>query len=126
MTDSEYKLRVASAKKRVEVNDNGEFIEFDIGSADFFSAFEKIQMNFEKNDVNEMTRQLEKMFGENACKKIFGVENPSIVLLADFFLQIFPILEENILKTAEKFETLKKNAELRAKARDSSRPDNSD
>lgn len=39
--------------------------------------------------------ELDKLFGEGCCRKVFvNIENPSIELIADFFAQITPLLNQ--------------------------------
>lgn len=39
--------------------------------------------------------ELDKLFGEGCCKKVFfGIENPSMELIGDFFDQITPLLNQ--------------------------------
>ena len=39
--------------------------------------------------------ELDKLFGEGCCRKVFvGIKNPSVELIADFFEQITPLLNQ--------------------------------
>lgn len=44
---------------------------------------------------DEICSELDKLFGEGCCRKVFvGVESPDIVLICDFLEQIMPIMQK--------------------------------
>ena len=48
-----------------------------------------------KNLCKDVCAELDKLFGEGCCKKVFvGVEVPSVELIGDFFEQIIPLLNQ--------------------------------
>lgn len=127
------KLRIDSGIKRIEVNDDGEYICIPINDASFYERFgnilkwfddkqidierqvkefsEKHQDDKETEGVNveaamdainmysnlckEVCSQLDELFGEGCCRKVFpGIQSPDIELIWDFFEQINPILQK--------------------------------
>lgn len=47
--------------------------------------------------------ELDKLFGEGCCRKVFvGIENPSVELIGDFFEQITPLLNQYGKERSEK------------------------
>lgn len=105
---------------RIEVNDEGEFITINLADAEFPNRFYELYQNVQNRlkDIEEKkpadsntTEQLEyvrnlnkgnaddidKLFGEDTCRKVFGVV-PDIYAVIDFFEEIIPILENAIKK----------------------------
>ena len=108
------KIRVQSGI-RVEVNDEGEFIIINIDDQNFISRFygiiEKLEdvkkkvnshkskdtrenLEFYIEQIKEIMVSIDELFGEESCRKIFGDIVPSPVLIADFFEQITPVVEQ--------------------------------
>lgn len=109
------KIRVNSGIV-VEVNDNGDTITVNAEDQYFIEKFlglhEKLH-NIAKMDTKELEEKneheqigimiettkeimagIDGLFGENACKKVFGDIVPSPYLIADFFEQLTPIAEQ--------------------------------
>lgn len=101
----------------IEVNDNGETILIDAENQMFLEKFydlieqlDDLKAKAEEESKNPMeyreflkwnmgeTRKvmekIDELFGENACKKIFGDIVPSVYALADFFIQLLPCTEQ--------------------------------
>lgn len=53
---------------------------------------ERLQVTIEK--TRELMADIDKVFGANTCKKVFGNTVPSGYALADFFDQLIPIIQE--------------------------------
>lgn len=108
------KLRVNSGIT-IEVNDDGDVIIARIDDVNFVEDFynlleglEKVEEDLKKvsfdNDrekiryVGEKTRkimeQIDDLFGEDTCKKVFGDIVPSSYAITDFFDQLLPIFTE--------------------------------
>lgn len=106
------KIRVNSGIV-VEVNDNGDTITVNAEDQYFIEKFlglnEKLH-NIARTDTKELEEKSEReqigvmiettkevmaeidgLFGENTCKKVFGDIVPSPYLIADFFEQLTPI-----------------------------------
>lgn len=101
----------------VEVNDNGEtitvnaedqnFIDkfFDLrerldtlagkmGSSDVQNQGEREQLRTLIDGTKEIMADIDQLFGENACRKVFGDIIPNPYLIADFFEQLTPIARQ--------------------------------
>lgn len=101
----------------VEVNDNGEtitvnaedqnFIDkfFDLrerldtlagkmGSSDVQNQGEREQLRTLIDGTKEIMADIDLLFGENACRKVFGDIIPNPYLIADFFEQLTPIARQ--------------------------------
>lgn len=109
-------IRVKSGIE-IEVNDAGETIVAHVEDTMFVNrfyglldTFDKISRDFEGESVKEMTEreqlqfvidknkqvmeEMDGLFGENCCRKVFGEIIPSSYLVADFFDQLIPIFEK--------------------------------
>lgn len=107
-------IRVDSGTKRIEVNDDGDVILLHLGDdgfiRDFYKLVETFQQRAESVKVDEsdilgsMDRvtslsaatkeDVERLFGEGTCKKVFGDITPSIDIFLDFVYQLLPFFEE--------------------------------
>lgn len=111
-------LRVDSGVKRIEVNDNGDYIAVNISDNSFFKRFDDFVawLNAKNEEADriandssgdfterfgaynalckEACAELDSLFGSGCCKKVFpDVESPGMELIADFLDQIIPILQ---------------------------------
>lgn len=51
--------------------------------------------------------ELDKLFGEGCCRKVFaGVQNPSVELIGDFFEQITPLLNQYAKERNQKIDLM--------------------
>lgn len=121
-------IRVNTGVKRIEVNDNGDFITLSLSDNAFIKRFYDLYDNVQKkadgyakkeNEIREkhkgeenqsalleealvlysvagedMAAEVDKLFGEGTCKKVFGNISPSFDLFLDFFEQLTPYLQE--------------------------------
>lgn len=118
-------IRVNSGIKKIEVNDNGDYITLSLSDnaflERFFSLYENIQKMAEESaaagkEINDkgmtdnsslrevfrlydeagekMRSELDGLFGEGTCKKVFGDITPGLELYLDFFEQLTPYLQE--------------------------------
>lgn len=119
-------IRVATGAKRIEVNDNGDYIVLDFGDNSFPDRFfsmvdrvqaraneavpeaEKIDAQHEKGTEEymrataalwrkvheEIMDEIDRFFGPETCKKVFGDIVPGIELYEDFFSQLTPYFEQ--------------------------------
>lgn len=56
-----------------------------------------------KNLCKDVCAELDKLFGEGCCQKVFvGVEVPSVELIGDFFEQIVPLLNQYVKERNQK------------------------
>lgn len=101
----------------VSVNDSGDTITINADDQIFLEKFytmierietigEKIKSDEMKNksgrerlqfmidNTKEIMSDIDGLFGSDSCKKVFGDIVPSYYLLADFFDQIIPIVQE--------------------------------
>lgn len=112
----ENKIRVNSGIV-VEVNDNGDTITVNAEDQGFIEKFFSLNENLEKittevqaeelkkksereqlhriiDKTKEIMADIDSLFGENACRKVFGDIIPNPYLIADFFEQLTPIAEQ--------------------------------
>ena len=121
-------IRVNTGVKRIEVNDNGDFITLSLHDnaflENFFSLYENLKKMAEESAQKEtairerykdsadadgqlretfslyseagrsLTEEVDKLFGEGTCKKVFGDITPSFELFIEFFEQLTPYLQE--------------------------------
>lgn len=101
----------------VKVNDAGETITVNVEDQlfvdKFYNLIEKIEKAREEVDTKEfkelserdqlkaviektkvVMNEIDELFGEDACRKVFGNIVPSLFLIADFFEQMTPIAEQ--------------------------------
>ena len=114
-------IRVRSNVIKIEVNDNGDFISlrkdaefvnalvrFNEGYQKMAKAFQQEYSKIDKSDIKKIndlvyafSKQLhddfDDLFGEDACKKVFGegIKDvlPSADAVADFFTQLTPYIK---------------------------------
>lgn len=119
-------IRVSSNIKKIEVNDNGDYITLNFNDRSFPSKFyslmdqfesKKIEVESKLTEISSITDETEKtkemlhldmeihkwlskevdnIFGEDTCKKVFGNVIPNIFLYVDFFDQITPFFVEYV------------------------------
>lgn len=126
--DVDGSIRIKSSL-RISVNDKGDVILIPVEDTqfieDFFDmldAFSQASENIRRKtagkntaeqvkpvaeEMREMMAQLDNLFGEGCCKKVFGDIVPTPYIMADFFDQIVPILNkyanDRQAKIAEKY-----------------------
>lgn len=110
------KIRINSGVKKIEVNDDGEFILLPVSDDGFVLNFYRLMEDIQKSgesiskDIAEITavdqvekivaeeeeikRKVDSLFGESTCKKVFGDILPSMDLFVEFFGSLVPFLEE--------------------------------
>ncbi len=116
-------IRANTGTVDIEVNDNGDKISFSISDNDFlkqlsdffewfFGAKEEVKKleskkESEQNEFNEFKSlvaaqeelsgrtmaELDELFGENTCKKIFGEISPTFVCVVDIVMQLSEEIE---------------------------------
>lgn len=119
-------IRVQSAIKKIEVNDNGEYISLNLGDSSFPERFFAMIDNIQKRagdlqaqaaeiaekcgseseaavkaaaslyrEFNQdITNEVDAMFGPETCRKVFGDIVPSFEMFDDFFNQLVPYIQE--------------------------------
>lgn len=119
-------IRVSTGVKKIEVNDEGEYITLNFADQDFprrvFAMMDRVQERADKakdeegeivaahpdgsfeqaralTDFNvELHRyvmaEVDGVFGEGTCRKVFGDIVPGIDLFQDFFEQLMPYFEQ--------------------------------
>lgn len=123
-------------KVEVEVNDAGESIVLNFDDCAFIDSFFNIADSLEKaseffngefNELNEhekvkatkekmqeIMNDIDSLFGDGSCKKIFGNIVPSPYLIYDLFEQLAPMIEkysnERKEKIAEKYNKNRKGS----------------
>lgn len=136
------KLRLDSGLKKIEVNDNGDYITVNLSDGAFFDKFNNFLNWFynKQDDVekkcdelkakypeqeeesvdmhihmfgdsaklyrelcDEVCVELDKLFGERCCQKVFpGVESPGFELIIDFIDNITPLLQKYAVERNQK------------------------
>lgn len=130
------KIRVDNGIKKIEVNDKGEYIQFSINDNKFIeglgelvqyvdSEIEKANKEIEKENIyekvkkknaicREACKRLDTIFGENACKKVFGDIEPDEYMIGDFLDQVLELAtkfqKERKSSIEEKYSTNRKGA----------------
>lgn len=119
----------------VNVNDNGDTITINVEDQSFIDKLfgfynridsvanemntpemegksEREQLDSVIEKTKEIMKDIDGMFGDNACKKVFGDIIPSPYLIADFFDQLVPIanqyMDERQKKIAERYNRKRK------------------
>lgn len=131
-------IRINNGIKRIEVNDNGDYITLSLNDNDFLNRFFDLYENGKRmadeytareKDIREkysgsggnvqdgivkevfalyseageaMRQEVDKLFGEGTCKKVFGDITPTFDLYLDFFDQITPYLHEFAKEKAQR------------------------
>lgn len=129
-------IRVNTGVKRIEVNDDGDFITLSLHDnaflEKFFSLYENLQKMADEStrkeaDIRErykdsteqngllqetfalystagatLTEEVDKLFGEGTCRKVFGDITPSFELFIEFFEQLTPYLQEFAREKAQR------------------------
>lgn len=111
------KISMQSSTKKIEVNDDGEYILLPLGDDKFISSFYKMMDDVQKkikseqskdtggdNIIEEMEKvvsvsdflfeRTESVFGAGTCKKVFGECRPGVLMFWEFFNAILPFVEE--------------------------------
>lgn len=126
------KLRIQRNIKRIEVNDDGEFITLDFDDLNLPYRYYEMIKKFDKDRVkfaNELSQKLkgkpasivseelveaernmniyfrdaiDKVFGEGTCRKVYGDILPSFEMHMQFFDLLRPYFEEEAKRRQEK------------------------
>lgn len=113
------KLRIQRESIKIDVNDQGEFIELPLDDESFpkrvYALLENFQakqeeLNNQLEEINDITDgqaidlneeihlffkgEIDRVFGAETCRKVFGDITPSVGLLSQFFEQIEPYFEQ--------------------------------
>ena len=124
------KLRINSGVKAIEVNNSGEYIYIPVNDSAFFkrvsnfydwvikkqAEFEAEFKNKAETDIsisdaismqlklsNDICAELDKLFGEGCCRKVFkDVQSPDIILIWEFLEQLMPILQKYAMERNER------------------------
>ena len=109
------KIRVNSGTLNIEVNDKGEYITLKLRDQEFVmkllnlinSIIELIpsvnSLNYDEISA-QVRDDINNVFGENACEKIFGCTLPAFDLYIDFFEQLTPYVESYFDKRKKELE----------------------
>lgn len=104
------KINAIKGGTEVQVNDNGDTIVCNFGSQEFYADFTELIDNLEKvkkyvaaeeftrkpeieqlrimiGKTNEIMSDIDRVFGERTCKKVFGEITPSPILITDFLIR---------------------------------------
>ena len=126
------KIRISRNIKRIEVNDNGEFITLDFDDLNLPYRFyamlkrlekdrikfaQQLQERFKDKSGSDSTEELveaehdlniyfrdavDEVFGEGTCRKVYGDILPSIDMHLQFFDAIRPYFEEEAKRRRQK------------------------
>lgn len=119
------KINAIKGGTEVQVNDKGDTIVCNFGSQEFYADFTELIDNLEKLKIcscrriyekpeieqlrimigktNEIMSDIDRVFGERTCKKVFGEITPSPILITDFFDQIIPIAQRYAMVETRSF-----------------------
>lgn len=114
-------IRINSGTKKIEVNDEGDYILLPLADDKFIKSFYKMLDDVKKKtetavselpseDESDETilgamdevigvgdclfEQTERLFGDGTCRKVFGEIRPGVTLFMEFFNAIIPFIEE--------------------------------
>ena len=106
--DFEIKAKKDGLVKTIVINDKNDTIQIDLGDNDFIKNLYEIEevakkMRDEENfDFTKTTEtlysMLENLFGKGIIKKIFGRENPSLLIVYDFMRRLIEYVGEQMQK----------------------------
>jgi len=101
--DEEQKNMEAKGKELAEKHGDGPIIDKDDGGNTVIntSALSDV-VKAEADLYRRCCEKIDRVFGEDTCKKVFGDVLPDDVLIWDFFEQITPILEKMSAERGEK------------------------
>lgn len=111
------KIRIGGHIKRIEVNDEGEFITLPLSDDGFVLNFYKLMDNMKQSGAELASREdiagdgvkgveeiialeqdtkekVDALFGDGTCQKVFGNVLPSMDLFVEFFGSLVPFFEE--------------------------------
>lgn len=112
------KLVRKTSEITIEVNDDGEYIKVNLADQEFprrfYGLFENVRKHYEEMKEDSMVKDLkpdevmdaeiamsrsvmediDNMFGEGACRKIFGDIVPDVYAITEFFEALIPILKK--------------------------------
>lgn len=110
------KIRISNGVKKIEVNDDGEFILLPVSDDGFVLSFYRLMEDIKKKGgelseeiggeetvdsvekivavEREIKQKVDALFGDGTCKKVFGDILPSMDLFVEFFGSLVPFLEE--------------------------------
>lgn len=110
------KIRISSGVKKIEVNDEGEYILLPVSDdgfiVEFYKLLDRIQTaardlpengediagNVEAVETivaleKELREKVDRLFGPDTCRKVFGPILPSMDLFVEFFGSLIPFIE---------------------------------
>ena len=120
------KFRINTGTVKIEVNDQGEYIELLFGDQSFPKRVFDLMQNFEEKreevieefgfdditpgeaveknlEIHTFFRdEIDKVFGPETCRKVFGNIIPSVEMLAQFFECLEPYFEDFRKKQVQK------------------------
>lgn len=112
------KLVRKTSEITIEVNDDGEYIKVNLADQEFprrfYGLFENVRKHYEEMKEDSKVKDLkpdevmdaeiamsksvmadiDNMFGEGACRKIFGDIVPDVYAITEFFEALIPILKK--------------------------------
>lgn len=129
-------IRINSGAKRIEVNDNGDYITLNLSDNNFldrfFSLYKNLQEMADKATEEEkeikkkhagggdsvafaedafslykgfssgLMAEVDNLFGEGTCTKVFGDIKPTFDLYIEFFEQLTPYIQEFAKEKAQR------------------------
>lgn len=129
----------------IEVNDNGETIVMQTDDQQFVERFyglterigaiqkklnedaiksmnEHEQLKILISETKGLMQEMDSLFGDGSCRKIFGDIVPHPYLIADFFEQLKPIVKRHVdarqKKLAEKYDNKRKGSRNRYRSKE--------
>lgn len=128
------KLRIDNGTKRIEVNDNGDFIELPLGDQSFPDRFfefankvigryegisgsiDLLEAEEQRKKMLEIAREnmkdVDELLGEGACRKVFGDIVPDDYMIMELFEKLTPFIQKHGKQRREEIQ--KKYAPKRA------------
>lgn len=129
-------IKIKSWKKKLKINDKGEYIELNLGDSNCIPGFlnmmknlqeisddkdisgndeEKIDQGFEKH--KKAAKEIDDYFGEGTCRKVFGIDYPIIMDIMDFVNAVMEYIEKFTGERLNDFEDAKNKYLKKSKKR---------
>lgn len=110
------KIRIDNGTKRIEVNDNGDFIELPLGDKSFpdrffnfankvIGRYEEVSKSIDLMEAEEQRKKMleiaqanmkdvDELFGDGTCNKVFGNIIPDDYMIMELFEQLTPYIQK--------------------------------
>lgn len=110
-------IRVSSNVKRIQVNENGDYITLNLGDVKEIERYQNVVSELGKvidgldeaasleekiSACKSAAENIDTLFGKGSSMKIFGTDTPYPDMIGDFFHQLTPIIAKCVNERKEK------------------------